>query len=80
MSATTSSNLARLVLSFASLVMATHATRMSSSLGRLLFLPSVDKAFVVGPGHATLYYVDRALPFSLCSAPYIFRVITDLVQ
>ena len=26
------------------------------------------------------YYVDMALPFSLCSAPYIFSAIADLVQ
>ena len=54
MSATTSSNSAHPVLSFASLVMATHVSSASTYLGNSLFPPSVDKAFVVGPGHAPI--------------------------
>ena len=53
-SATTGSNSARPVLSFASPLRATHVASSSSSLGSLLFQPSVDKAFVVGPGHAPI--------------------------
>ena len=53
-SATTGSNSARPVLSFASPLTATHVASSSSSFGSLLFPSSVDKAFVVGPGHAPI--------------------------
>ena len=53
-SATTGSNSARPVLSFASPLSATHVASSSSSLGSSLFPLSVDKAFVVGPGHAPI--------------------------
>ena len=39
------------MLSYASSVMATNVASSSSSLGSSLFPPSVDKAFVDGPGH-----------------------------
>ena len=54
MSATTGSNSARPVLSFASPLTATGVASSSSSLISSLFPPSVDKAFVVGPGHAPI--------------------------
>ena len=53
-SATTSSNSARPVLSFAAPVMATHVSSMSTYLGSSLLPPSVDKAFMVGPGHTPI--------------------------
>ena len=34
--------------------MATHVSSTSTSLGGSLLPPSVDKAFVVGPGHAPI--------------------------
>ena len=75
-SATTTSNLARPMLSFASPVMATHvAASLSPSFGSMYFPPSVDKVFVVGPGHAPIpaklvskimssQFVDLADPLS----------------
>ena len=53
-SATTGSNSAHPMLSFASPVMATHVSSASTYLGSSLFPPSLDKAFVVGPGHAPI--------------------------
>ena len=53
-SATTSSNSARPVLSFASPVIATHVYSASTNLSSSLLPPSVDRAFVVGPGHAPI--------------------------
>ena len=53
-SATTGSNSAHPVLSFASPVMATHDSSASTYLGSSLFPPSVYKAFVVGAGHTPI--------------------------
>ena len=56
MSATTGSSSAQPVLSFELPLTTTHVASLSSSLGSSLFSPSnsVDKAFVVGPGHALI--------------------------
>ena len=55
--------------------MATHVSSASTNLGSSLLSPSVDKAFVVGPGHAP---IPAKLVLKITSGQFVD--LTDLLS
>ena len=59
--------------------------RMVSRLGRGALMATFDveaayRNIPVHPVDRDSYYVDLTLPFGLCSAPYIFNAVADMVE